>query len=119
MKRAVASVGWVVFGAELDFARDFFAGCFAESDPARECLFVAHVDGKLNCIHLTRHEGDEAEAAWPVEESERRIVPVKAAKAAGGKGPWFKIDATSSEGREIGQPINSDECSEAADGVAC
>ena len=47
-------------------ARDFFAGCFAESDPARECLFVAHLDDKLNCIHLTRHEGDETEAALPV-----------------------------------------------------
>ena len=47
-------------------ARDFFAGCFAEADPARECLFVAHVDKKLNCIHLTRHDGDEAEAALPV-----------------------------------------------------
>jgi len=47
-------------------ARDFFAGCFAESDPARECLFVAHVDDKLNCIHLTRHEGEQAEAALPV-----------------------------------------------------
>jgi DNA repair protein RadC len=47
-------------------ARDFFAGCFAESDPARECLFVAHLDGRLNCIHLTRHEGGEAEALLPV-----------------------------------------------------
>jgi DNA repair protein RadC len=47
-------------------ARDFFAGCFAESDPARECLFVAHVDKQLNCLHLTRHEGDETDAALPV-----------------------------------------------------
>ena len=47
-------------------ARDYFAGCFAEVDPARECLFVAHVDEGLNCIHLTRHEGDEADVALPV-----------------------------------------------------
>jgi DNA repair protein RadC len=47
-------------------ARDFFTGCFAESDPARECLFVAHLDDRLNCIHLTRHDSDEAEVPLPV-----------------------------------------------------
>ena len=47
-------------------ARDFFAGCFAETVPARESLFVAHVDKQLNCIHLTRHDGNEAETALPV-----------------------------------------------------
>ena len=47
-------------------ARDFFGGCFTESDPTRECLFVAHVDDKMNCIHLTRHDGDHAETALPV-----------------------------------------------------
>lgn len=47
-------------------AREFFAGCFAESDPARECLFVAHVDEQLNCLHLSRHEGSETGATLPV-----------------------------------------------------
>ena len=30
----------------LAAAREFFAGCFAESDPARESLWVAHVDDR-------------------------------------------------------------------------
>ena len=47
-------------------ARDFFAGCFAEAVAARESLFVAHVDKQLNCIHLTRHYGNEVETALPV-----------------------------------------------------
>ena len=47
-------------------ARGFFAGCLAESDPKRECLWVAHVDAQLNCLHLTRHEGDEAGAPFPL-----------------------------------------------------
>jgi DNA repair protein RadC len=47
-------------------ARDFFAGCFAETVAARESLFVAHVDKQLNCIHLSRHDGNEAETALPV-----------------------------------------------------
>ena len=50
-----------------DAARAFFAGCFAESDPARECLWVAHVDRQLNCIHLSRHEGDAHMAGFPVK----------------------------------------------------
>ena len=48
-------------------ARAFFAGCFAESDPARECLWVAHVDRQLNCIHLSRHEGDAHSAGLPLK----------------------------------------------------
>jgi DNA repair protein RadC len=47
-------------------ARDFFAGCFAESDPARETLWVAHVDSRANCLHLSRHEGLGAVAALPI-----------------------------------------------------
>src|SRR6202023_473023 len=44
-------------------------------------------------------------------------TPLKPGNAGGGKGPWFKTDATSGEGPEIGQPNNSETCSEAADGV--
>ena len=43
----------------LAAARDFFAGCLADGDPARESLWVAHVDEQARCIHLSRHEGDE------------------------------------------------------------
>src|SRR6202047_3439492 len=49
--------------------------------------------------------------------AERLVVPLKTGNAGGGKGPWFKTDATSGEGPEIGQPNNSETCSEAADGV--
>ena len=44
----------------------FFAGCLAESDPARECLWVAHVDCDANCLHLSRHEGDANGADFPL-----------------------------------------------------
>ena len=49
-------------------AARFFASCFAESDPARECLWVAHVDGTANCIHLSRHDGDADQADFPVRQ---------------------------------------------------
>ncbi len=34
--------------------------------------------------------------------AERLVLPMKPGNAGGGKGPWFKTDATSGEGREIG-----------------
>ena len=49
-------------------AARFFAGCFAESDPARESLWVAHVDAHSNCIHLSRHDGDATGAAFPIRD---------------------------------------------------
>jgi DNA repair protein RadC len=52
----------------LAAAREFFAGCFADSDPARENLWVAHVDDQLRCLHLSRHVGDEAGASFPVRK---------------------------------------------------
>ncbi len=36
---------------------------------------------------------------------------MKPGNSGGGKGPWFKTDARRRKGREIGQPINSKECS--------
>jgi DNA repair protein RadC len=48
-----------------DAAARFFASCFAESDPARESLWVAHLDGRANCLHVSRYEGDETGAAFP------------------------------------------------------
>jgi DNA repair protein RadC len=50
----------------LEAARTFFAGCFAQSDPARECLWVAHVDCESNCLHVSRHEGDGRSADFPL-----------------------------------------------------
>ena len=47
-------------------ARDFFAGCFAESDASLETLWVAHIDGDSNCLHVSRHDGDAAEAEFPL-----------------------------------------------------
>jgi DNA repair protein RadC len=48
-------------------ARSFFEGCIADADPARENLWVAHVDGEARCLHLTRHEGDETGAHFPMK----------------------------------------------------
>ena len=50
----------------LAAAKAFFAGCFAESDPARESLWVAHVDADARCVHLSCHEGDGTGAEFPL-----------------------------------------------------
>lgn len=47
-------------------ARDFFAACLAECDPAVESLWVAHVDERLRCFHLSCHAGDDSGALLPV-----------------------------------------------------
>ena len=49
-------------------AREFFAGCFADADPGRESLCVAHLDDQARCLHLSRHDGDETGTAFPVTE---------------------------------------------------
>ena len=51
-------------------AQDFFAGCFADANPKREILWVAHLDDQARCIHLSRYDGDEAGASFPL----RRII---------------------------------------------
>jgi DNA repair protein RadC len=50
----------------LEAARRFFAGCFADSDPTRETLWVAHVDDQARCLHLTRHSGDKTGTKFPL-----------------------------------------------------
>ena len=50
----------------LAAAREFFAGCFAGSDPSSEALWVAHVDRQSRCLHLSRHAGDETGANFPI-----------------------------------------------------
>ena len=54
--------------AGLAAARDFFAGCIADSNPRHEHLFVAHLDGESRCVHLSRHAGDETGADFPIRD---------------------------------------------------
>ena len=49
-------------------ARTFFAGCLAEEDPGCEHLWVAHVDEQARCLHVSRHEGTESTAAFPIRD---------------------------------------------------
>jgi DNA repair protein RadC len=50
----------------LRAAKEFFAGCMADADPARESLWVAHVDEQSRCVHVSRHDGDETGASFPL-----------------------------------------------------
>ena len=50
----------------VEAARAFFAGCFADSDPARESLWVAHVDDDARCLHVSRHQGEETGTDFPI-----------------------------------------------------
>jgi DNA repair protein RadC len=50
----------------LTASQSFFAGCFAESDPLRESLWVAHMDSESRCLHVSSHEGDEQETPFPL-----------------------------------------------------
>jgi DNA repair protein RadC len=52
----------------LAAARQFFAGCFAEFDPRRESLWVAHVDDKACCLHVSCHAGDETGTDFPLRQ---------------------------------------------------
>jgi len=50
----------------LAAARAFFSGCFARSDPARERLWIAHLDSASNCLSLAHHDGDAAGTDFPL-----------------------------------------------------
>jgi DNA repair protein RadC len=52
--------------AGLDAARSFFAGCLLDTDPTRESLWVAHVDDAAQCLHVSRHDGDETGSDFPL-----------------------------------------------------
>ena len=52
----------------LKVARDFFADCLAEQDPARETLWVAHVDDCARCMHVSSHVGDEIGGDFPIRD---------------------------------------------------
>ena len=47
-------------------AQAFFADCFKGNDLSRERLWVAHVDGQSRCVHLSHHDGSDAEADFPL-----------------------------------------------------
>jgi DNA repair protein RadC len=49
-------------------ASQFFAGCMADSDPSLEGIWVAHVDEQARCLHVTRHEGHETGAHFPLKQ---------------------------------------------------
>ena len=40
----------------------------ADSDPDRESVWVAHIDQQARCLHVSRHEGDETGAPFPLKE---------------------------------------------------
>jgi DNA repair protein RadC len=50
----------------LAAAERFFAGCFLESDPKLESLWVAHLDNQARCVHVSSHAGDEAGTDFPI-----------------------------------------------------
>jgi DNA repair protein RadC len=50
----------------VDASRAYFAGCIADGDPARESLWVAHVDDEARCLHVARFDGDESGANFPL-----------------------------------------------------
>lgn len=64
----------------LASARAFFAGCIADSDPSRESLWVAHLDDEARCLHVSRHEGEETGAPFPL----RTIIADAAAHGSSG-----------------------------------
>ena len=51
----------------FDAARAYFAGCLADGDPARESLWVAHLDDEARCLHVSRHAGEEDGAEFPLK----------------------------------------------------
>lgn len=52
----------------LAAARNFFAGCLSDSDPMQESLWVAHLDDQARCLHISRHQGDESGASFPLKQ---------------------------------------------------
>ncbi|MDL2340348.1 MAG: JAB domain-containing protein [Pseudomonadota bacterium] len=64
----------------LDSARSFFAGCMADGDSALESLWVAHVDSQSRCVHVSRYQGDEGGAQFPL----RTIIADAAAHHSAG-----------------------------------
>ena len=49
-------------------ARTFFAGCLLDAGADRESVWVAHLDEECRCLHLSRHQGDESGAEFPIRK---------------------------------------------------
>jgi hypothetical protein len=54
--------------------------------------------GKPQCVIRDDQPGAREGQAGRAGVAERPVVPLKPGNAGGGKGPWFKTDATSGEG---------------------
>lgn len=52
----------------LEAAQAFFSSCLANSEAGRESLWVAHVDERARCLHLSRHDGDATAAPFPLRD---------------------------------------------------
>lgn len=52
----------------LSVAQQFFEEWVATADPARESLWVVHVDEQGNCLHVARYQGDETSAPVPLKK---------------------------------------------------
>ena len=78
----------------LDAARRFFASCFADTDPSRESLWVAHLDREARCLHVSHHDGEPAGAPFPVRSDHRRCrAPRQRGRGAGAQSPERRCDA--------------------------
>jgi DNA repair protein RadC len=64
----------------LDAARCFFASCFADTDPMRESLWVAHLDRDAHCLHVSHHDGGPSGAQFPI----RSIIADAALRGSAG-----------------------------------
>ena len=53
--------------SSLGAARYFFEECLSSGDPARETLWVAHVEAKGRCLHLANYDGNDSSAPCPTE----------------------------------------------------
>ena len=55
-------------------ARTFFEAFYHDLEPRRETLWIAHLDDRYRCIHLSQHEGDETRVFFPLKEIVRDAV---------------------------------------------
>jgi DNA repair protein RadC len=63
----------------LEAARAFFATCFADGDPTRERMWIAHLDDEARCMQLTCHEGGPTDVDIPVREIIRDAATIGSA----------------------------------------
>ena len=64
----------------LDAARRFFTSCFADTNPSRESLWVAHLDREARCLHVSNHGGGPVGVQFPI----RKIIADAAVRGSAG-----------------------------------